>query len=129
MDVKSPEMSGLKATRHDRQRQQQKSRCPNYKTPLIIVAMTANAMQGDKEKCLAAGMDDYLSKPVRLEDVRAIVERWGAIAAATEPAPETNGARPCGAASAQSAAADSASGDAPVEMERLLDFTDGNPEN
>ena len=96
MDMMMPEMGGLEATQEIRARQQKKSQFPNYKSPIIIIAMTASAMQGDRERCLAAGMDDYIAKPVRLEDVRKMVERWGATAAAvTEPAPpETNGPRP-----------------------------------
>ena len=86
MDVMMPEMDGLEATRLIRERQKQPSQFPNYKSPLIIVAMTASAMYGDREKCLAAGMDDYVAKPVRLEDVRMIVERWGEVATRAEPA-------------------------------------------
>jgi CheY-like chemotaxis protein len=41
--------------------------------------MTANAMQGDKEKCLLAGMDDYISKPLRLEDIVNVLVQWGEI--------------------------------------------------
>jgi CheY-like chemotaxis protein/HPt (histidine-containing phosphotransfer) domain-containing protein len=118
MDVMMPEMGGLEATAAIRERQQQPARFPNYKSPIIIVAMTANAMQGDREKCIAAGMDDYLAKPVRLEDIRAIVERWGSAAGSTETAGET-------VARASATAAE----EPPVDMERLLDFTDGNPDN
>src|SRR5205823_6158022 len=87
MDVMMPEMGGFEATGIIRQRQKQPSQFPNYKSPLIIIAMTANAMQGDREKCLAAGMDDYLPKPVRPEEMRSMIERW-AMRAATIEAPE-----------------------------------------
>jgi CheY-like chemotaxis protein/HPt (histidine-containing phosphotransfer) domain-containing protein len=127
MDVMMPEMGGLEATRIIRERQQQRERFPTYKTPIIVVAMTANAMQGDREKCLAAGMDDYLAKPVRLEDVRAIIERWAAVAAMTE-SPGAPAVTPSAALETRPAGG-TAQEIGPVDMERLNEFTDGNPES
>lgn len=69
MDVQMPEMDGLEATKYIVQNWKSDER------PLII-AMTANVMQGDKEKCLNAGMDDYLSKPVVIDDVQKIIKKW-----------------------------------------------------
>jgi signal transduction histidine kinase/HPt (histidine-containing phosphotransfer) domain-containing protein len=93
MDVMMPEMDGLEATRIIRDRHQDATTHPNYQSRIVIIAMTAQAMQGDREKCLAAGMDDYLSKPILPKDVRAMIERWGpqamaatAATAATAPA-------------------------------------------
>jgi CheY-like chemotaxis protein/HPt (histidine-containing phosphotransfer) domain-containing protein len=68
MDMQMPEMDGLTSTRHLR------AHLPAERQPWII-AMTANAMQGDRELCLSAGMNDYVSKPVRSEDLVAALER------------------------------------------------------
>jgi two-component system, sensor histidine kinase and response regulator len=70
MDCQMPEMNGYEATQLIRQYEQEK-RLP----PVKIVAMTAGAMQGDREECLLAGMDDYLSKPVRLTELRTTLHR------------------------------------------------------
>ncbi len=130
MDVQMPEMDGLEATRNIRERQRSRQN-PNYKSSIIIVAMTANAMNGDREKCLAHGMDDYLSKPVRPEDIRGVVERWAAVAA-TEPSIATpvvsQTETATGAAQTTTNPAPTTDGPPPVDMERLHDFTSGNAE-
>jgi len=69
MDVQMPRLDGIGATRRLRD-----GTGPNRQTP--IIALTANAMEGDRERYLAVGMNDYLSKPFELENVRAIVARW-----------------------------------------------------
>ena len=74
MDCQMPEMDGYEAARLIRQAE--RSSQVNWKAPVHIVAMTANAMTGDREKCLAAGMDDYLSKPVRKAELQSALIKW-----------------------------------------------------
>ena len=69
MDVQMPNLDGYGATKAIKSMKN-----PNQSTP--IIAMTANAMQGDREQCLAAGMDDYLAKPIQKERLREMLLRW-----------------------------------------------------
>ncbi len=75
MDCEMSEMDGYGATRAIRQWEQRSEGPCHWKVPVYIIAVTAHAMQGDREKCLAAGMDDYLSKPVRAAELQAALER------------------------------------------------------
>ena len=75
MDVQMPVMDGLTATQEIRKWEQGKG------CHIPVIAMTANAMEGDREKCLEAGMDDYIAKPIRREDVFALVEKWKRVCA------------------------------------------------
>jgi len=86
MDCHMPVMDGLEAVRAIRAAEAKERRIP-------VIAMTANAMQGEKEKCLAAGMDDYVTKPVMLRALEEALSRWAACPAgdshgpAADPAP------------------------------------------
>jgi two-component system, sensor histidine kinase and response regulator len=69
MDVQMPELDGLEATRQIRQEEQTTGR------HVPIVAVTAHSMTGDRERCLQAGMDDYLSKPIQRQELLGVLAR------------------------------------------------------
>jgi len=71
MDCQMPVMDGYKATMNIRKKN---STVLNSQIP--VIAMTANAMKGDREKCLSAGMDDYISKPIRAKTLADVIEKW-----------------------------------------------------
>ena len=128
MDLMMPEVDGLTATRAIRERQKDAAAHPNYSSRILIIAMTAHALQSDRERCVAAGMDDYLPKPIRPADVRGMIERWAPQirpATAAEPATAPDAAKAIVATQSAPAPA----GESPVEMPRLLDLTEGNPES
>ena len=69
MDVQMPEMGGIEATQLFRQQESDKAR------KQVIIAMTAHALPGDREKCLEAGMDEYISKPFNISELYSLLKK------------------------------------------------------
>ena len=73
MDCQMPEVDGYEAVRMIRQQEALAGEMSHH---IPIIALTANALEGDRERCLAAGMDDYLSKPFNSDQIATILRRW-----------------------------------------------------
>jgi CheY-like chemotaxis protein/HPt (histidine-containing phosphotransfer) domain-containing protein len=122
MDVQMPEMDGLEATRQIRALEKDRGNQPS-----VIIAMTASAMTGDREKCLAAGMDDYLSKPVRPEAVQAALEHWGPLVKHSTTPASPRAPEPAPAPAPAPTPSPSATPDeSPVDLERLNELSGGD---
>ena len=72
MDIQMPEMDGIEATKLIREREKETEK----KEPISVIALTAYAMKGDKEKFLDAGMNDYISKPINMEELIKVIQKW-----------------------------------------------------
>ena len=107
MDCHMPELNGYETTLAIRELEKQSA----SHTPIPIIAMTANAMQGDREKCLRVGMNDYISKPIDIDELKAVLSQWIRFAKEEMALPgaiaETNKS-------------------VPIDLSVLRDFSDGN---
>jgi two-component system sensor histidine kinase/response regulator len=121
MDVQMPEMSGLEATEAIRDREGATGR------RLPIVALTAHAMQGDRERCLDAGMDGYLSKPIDVDELVATVERFGGEKPPSQRAAKRPSSKPPPAVFDQQAALAHTGGDRRLLEEVIALFRSDSP--
>jgi CheY-like chemotaxis protein/HPt (histidine-containing phosphotransfer) domain-containing protein len=120
MDVQMPRMDGFEATRQIRLRQQQSPPPAHFNQTIVIIAMTASAMHGDREKCLAAGMNTYVPKPVRPEVLQAALEEFSARRPASSDSGVDAEAPPSLVVPGPAAASEP-----PVDLARLIEFSGG----
>lgn len=118
MDCQMPKMDGYITTHEIRSLE------ASGLNHMPIVAMTANAMVGDREKCLNAGMDDYLTKPLRAEHLRKTLQTWFVLDDAKAAITANNAPEPLAHAPQTISGPD----ELPVDLEQLRMFTDGDPE-
>jgi PAS domain S-box-containing protein len=125
MDCQMPDMDGFAASVEIRRREAGRRHTP-------IIAMTGNALEGDRERCLAAGMDAYISKPVRIEELQAALQRWLSSDAAPTPDDGAGSMEPDAVAVSpvvldQSVLAELAPGEPDVVAELIDQFLDNAP--
>ncbi len=129
MDCQMPDMDGYEAAKEIRRRESAGARLALRAAPVHIIALTANAMQGDREKCLSAGMSDYVPKPLRVTELKAALERFKP--PPTEAIPgrdEAPAAEPTRASWSRDddAPPDGLEAEPPVDQERLSEIADGD---
>jgi response regulator RpfG family c-di-GMP phosphodiesterase len=120
MDCQMPQLDGYETTRRIRELEQKRIAPFDWKAPVHIIAMTANAMEGDREKCLTAGMNDYLSKPVRRNELQGALERHSEIQRITVSDSSNNTVPPMSDTSSCE--------EVLVDTDRLREVTDDEPE-
>ena len=125
MDCQMPEMDGYESTRKIREYEKSSTGADSAKPHLYIIALTAHAMVGDREKCLSAGMDDYLSKPVDEMELRAALDRASAARSQSDTA-SSSGSVPVSSNPSSARTADEA--DLPIDLVQLKKVSFGDPE-
>src|SRR6185369_634664 len=95
--------------------------------PIMIVAMTANAMHGDREKCIAVGMDEYVPKPVRPEALQGALEKFPTLSASMPSAPQSNSPQPAVPSALPTNIQPGQT--PPVDLDRLVEFSGGLSES
>jgi two-component system, sensor histidine kinase and response regulator len=122
MDVQMPEMDGYEATHHIREWESNRQHIP-------IIAMTAHAMKGDRERCLEHGMDDYVSKPLDLKILLGVLDRWLKLSEQEESAPETStlpAPNPAAASPSSTPQTELPADEKPMDIERALERFGGD---